>query len=167
MAKAAVDRHPPAYSLSGLLYGKTGDSGDWLMLSVPNAMVRGVFAAMDEPGIELPPSGNDHGQLHAHITVMRPDEIARVGGLNKITERGKRFDYTLGKLVTFEPAGWDDMSNCWVLEVYSPQLKQLRQSYGLSALPNDGRFAFHVTVAVRRHGVLGRGVAAKNQSQPA
>ena len=26
----------------------------WVLLSVPNALVRGCFAALDEPGVELP-----------------------------------------------------------------------------------------------------------------
>ena len=39
------------YPLSGRLYrSKTG----WLLLSVPNALVRGVYDAMTAPGAELP-----------------------------------------------------------------------------------------------------------------
>ena len=144
-----------AYAMSGMLY--VGGKGQ-LCLSVPNALVRGVFAAIDEPGIELPP--NDRG-LDAHITVMKAHEIAASGGPDKITERGKRFHYRLGGLVTAEPEGWPGVAKVWLLRVYSPELQSLRKSYGLTPLPNDNQFDFHVTVAVRKRGVLGRNETSK------
>ncbi len=145
----------PAYNMAGRLFYKKGSMGDWLMLGVPNALVHGVFTAMDEPGIELPPSGPNE-QLNAHITVMRPDEITALGGPSRITERGKSFHYRLGGLVSTSPAGWPEMAHVWLLRVHSPELQTLRRSYGLSSLPKDGAFDFHISVAVRRKGVLGR-----------
>ncbi len=145
------------YNLSGRLY--LSESG-WLLLSVPNALVRGVFSAMDELGIELPPSGSD-GNLNAHISVMRKDEIDMLGGPNKITERGKQFTYTLGRIYSVEPEGWEGMAKAWYVKCHSPELQQLRRSYGLSSLPKEGKYDFHVTVAVRRKKVLGRNDTAK------
>lgn len=154
----------PAYNLAGRLYVKDGSRGTWGMLSVPNALVRGVFHAMDETGIELPPTGADE-QLNAHITVFRPDEIAQIGGPDVLlNDRGKVFRYTIGRLVEFEPAGWPEVAKCWVLRVHSPELQELRRSYGLSSLPNDGKFDFHVTVAVRKRGVLGRNEKRKGEA---
>lgn len=150
----------PAYNLAGMLFHKSGDHGDWIMLSVPNALVRGVFQAMEGPGLELPPSGPDE-QLQAHISVMRPEELARIGGPGKVTERGKRFRYRIGGLVSVKPHGWPEMAECWMLRVHSPELQALRRSYGLSSLPKNGEFDFHVTVAVRRKSVLGRNDASK------
>jgi len=147
----------PSYALSGMLYAIPNG---WVILSVPNALVRGVFDAMDEPGVELPPSGED-GKLNARISVFRPEEVEQLGGIDKITERGKRFAYSIGRLETVEPAGWPAMSRAWLLRVHSPELQNLRRSYGLSSLPNDGKFAFHITVAVRRRGVLGRNDTGK------
>lgn len=144
-----------AYAMSGMLY--VGDKG-FACLSVPNALVRGVFTAIDEPGIELPPGTKG---LDAHITVMRPEEIAAFGGPEKLTERGKRFHYRLGGLVAAVPEGWPNMAKVWMLRVYSPELQALRKSYGLSPLPNDNRFDFHITVAVRKRGVLGRNETSK------
>src|SRR5262245_31643770 len=72
----------PAYNLAGQLY--LSESG-WVLLAVPNALVRGVFAAMNEPGAELPPSGPS-GKLEAHVTVFRPEELEQVGGPDVITE---------------------------------------------------------------------------------
>jgi hypothetical protein len=154
-AKQAGDA-APSYALSGMLY--KSDSG-WVLLSVPNALVRGVFAAMDEPGVELPVRD---GGLEAHISVMSPEEVASLGGPDKITERGKRFSYRLGGLVTVQPDGRQhELEKAWLLRIFSPELQALRRSYGLSSLPNDGKYAFHCTIAVRKKGVLGRNDTAK------
>jgi hypothetical protein len=62
--KLAADQEV-AYDLSGLVYlAGTGH----LLMAVPAPLIQGVFAAMDEPGIELPPAGPD-GQLSTHVTV--------------------------------------------------------------------------------------------------
>lgn len=159
LAKEAGDAKP-SYALSGLLY--LSDSG-YLLLSVPNALVRGVFAAMHEHGVELPLRD---GKLEAHISVMRPEEIAALGGPEKLTERGKRYRYRLGGLVTAAPAGWPEMAKVWMLRVYSPELQALRKSYGLSPLPNNNQYDFHCTVAVRRKGVLGRNETSKATAPP-
>lgn len=159
--KIAATKGNVSYNLSGMLYIKDGSHGTWGMLSVPNALVHGVFSAMDETGIELPPSGSDE-KLNAHITVFRPDEIKMLGGADKMkNDRGKRFVYTVGRLVSFDPRGWPEMAKAWVLRVHSPELQSLRRSYGLSSLPNDGKFDFHITVAVRRKKVLGRNETSK------
>jgi hypothetical protein len=145
------------YNLSGAVYLS---SSGWLLMGVPNALVRGVFSAMKEPGIELPPSGDD-GQLNAHVSVMRPEEIEMIGGPSKITERGKSYQYALGRMYEVEPDGWSEMSKVWFIRVHSPELQELRRSYGLSSLPNDGKYDFHITCAVRRKKVLGRNDTAK------
>jgi hypothetical protein len=59
-----------------------------------------------------------------------------------------------------------------MLRVHSPELQELRRSYGLSSLPNDGKFDFHITVAIRRKNVLGRntvskGIVIQNDVDPA
>lgn len=157
LVKQAADTPTPAYSLSGTLYlAKTG----WLLLAVPNALARGVFSAMNEPGVELPPAGDD-GQFNAHVSVMSPEDVALIGGPDKITERGKQFAYTLGRLYSVEPDGWPGMAKVWYIKVHSPELQTLRRSYGLSGLPHGGEYDFHVSVAVKRRGVLGRNGTAK------
>lgn len=132
--------------LGGRLYAsKSG----WILLSVPNDVVKGLFASLQEQGVELPPSPN--GVLNAHISVMRKDELNGIGGPDRITERGKIFRYTTGRIKTCVPDGWDGMSRVWFLEVYSPELQNLRKSYGLSPLP---KYPFHITIGVRRKNVL-------------
>lgn len=144
----------PVYDLAGRLY--LSDSG-WLMLSVPNAFVHGLFSAIDEEGLEKPFSSD--GKLQAHISIMRPAEVERIGA-NTITERGKSFHYQLGEIKTVSPRSWDGVSKVWYVTVYSPELKRLRASYGLEPLPN-GDWDFHITVALRRKGVLQNGAASK------
>jgi hypothetical protein len=152
-----ADEPVPAYSLGGALYlSPTG----WVMLAVPATLVRGVFAAMTEPGVELPPPGPD-GRLNAHISVFSPEDVALIGGADKITERGKQFTYTLGRLVSVDPDGWPGISRAWMIRIHSVELQRLRRAYGLSSLPADGKRDFHITVGVRRRGVLGRNDVAK------
>lgn len=162
LVKGAGDA-TPAYNLAGTLYlSGTG----YVLLSVPNALVRGIYGAMHEPGVELPP-GREGAPFSAHITVFRPEELAMIGGPDKITERGKQFFYTLGRLMSVEPEGWPGVDRAYYVTAHSPELQALRRSYGLSGLPNEGKYAFHVTVAVRRRGVLGRTATSKVQPEDA
>jgi len=147
--KAAAD-----YLLSGRLYvSKSG----WLMLSVPNALVRGLFDALTVPAAELPlpgllnvPNVDEH-TLNAHISVMTADEVQKIGA-DKITERGHTFHYALGGLKEIAVRNIDGISRVWVVQVASPALTALRKSYGLSASPHN--HGLHITVAVRRKHVL-------------
>jgi hypothetical protein len=148
--KAADSKPTLSYGLAGRLI--VSASG-WGLLTVPNALVRGAFDALDEPGVELPPSGSDEG-LSAHISVFRKKDIDEIGGPSKLTERGHSFRYTLGQVKVVSPAGWDEISKAWLIEVHSPELEKLRKSYNLSALPNDGKYKFHITIGVRRKNVL-------------
>lgn len=161
MVKSAGGKPATTHSLSGELYkSKSG----WLLLRVPNALVRGAFAALDEPGVELPPSGPDNG-LNAHISVIRPEELEAAGlDPDDIKERGQHFKYTLGPVQTVTPNGWAEMSKVWFIKVQSPDLKQLRRTYGLTPLPKNNEFDFHISIAVRRKNVLGSNSVRKAAS---
>jgi hypothetical protein len=130
---------------------------NWGMITVPNSLIRGLFDAMDETGIELPLRD---GVLKGHISVFRPEEIDKIGGPDKISERGHPFTYQLGPIMSVEPKGWPEMSKAWFVKVLSPELKALRRSYGLTPLPN-GDHEFHCTIAVRRKNVLNQGPVSK------
>lgn len=141
-----------SYDMAGRLY--LSDKG-WLLLSVPNALMHGTFATIQEPGVELPPPPGDKGSPSAHISVMRPSEIEEhIGDPDKISERGHAFRYTLGPLKSFQPDGWEDISRCWVIQIKSPELEKLRKSYGMTNKPHDNKFEYHITVACRRKRVL-------------
>lgn len=150
----------PVYNLAGTLYATPGG---WIMLTVPNAMVRGIFKSMREPGVELPPGHGDQ-PFNAHISVIRKEEVEEIGGVDKITERGKQFTYTLGRLKEVEPDGWPGVEKVWFTTIHSPELQKLRRSYGLSSRPKGGEYDFHITCAVRRRGVLGRNGTRKADS---
>lgn len=145
--------------LAGRLYvSKSG----WLILSVPNALVHGLFDALTAPGAELPRTGvlnvpnMPEDTLNAHISVMTADEVQKVGA-DKITERGHTFHYALGGLKEVPVRNIDGVSRVWVVQVASPALTALRKSYGLSPTPPHG---FHITVAVRRkHVFAGNGTS--------
>jgi DNA ligase D-like protein (predicted 3'-phosphoesterase) len=149
-----------SYSLAGRLV--VSQSG-WGLLEVPNALVRGLFAAMHEPGIELPPGPKD--QFDAHISVFHKSEIEQLGGPEKINERGKVFRYQIGPIQTVDPAGWPEMSAVYFVRVMSPELKRLRVSYGLDPLPKGHNF--HITIAVRRKGIHATGPVSKAASADA
>lgn len=157
--KCAAAGKRVTWALSGMLQARTYKGEDWLILSVPNAIVRGIFDAMDVPGIELP--GQKDGGLFAHITVMRPNELRTVGGAEALRqERGKMFNYGLGSLIELELPGGSEFDRCWYVRVHSTDLQNIRRSYGLPSLPDDEK-DFHITVAYRRRGVLGRNVKTK------
>jgi hypothetical protein len=155
-----------AASLAGRLYvAKSG----WLLLSVPNALVRGIYAALTATGAELPRAGAlnvpnvDTEVLNAHISVMTADEVAKIGA-DRINERGRMFGYTLGSLEEITPRNIDGVSKLWVLQVVAPELANLRKSYGLSAQLNS--HPFHITVALRRKGVLQENNVSKFDAAP-
>ena len=151
--------HAPSYGMAGVLY--VSRSTGYLLLSVPNALMHGAFAALAEPGVELPP-GPPGGAPSAHITVMSKEEVDAVGGPDKITERGRQFHYRIGGLTTLDnPEGWAAVARVWSIVCHAPELQALRRSYGLSSLPHGGEGVFHITVAVRRKAVLGRNTTAK------
>lgn len=146
-----------AVQLSGVLQAtKSGH----LLVGVPAALVRGVFDAMDEPGISLP-SAVDGEALRAGIVVMSPDELEQVGGASKISERGKSFSYQLGNLVETTAKGWPGVSKCWHLEIKSPVLKVLRKTYGLPAVA-DGSAGLSIVVACRKVGVMTANTTSKS-----
>jgi hypothetical protein len=156
LAKSAADAEV-AYNLKGMLYLS---SSGYLLLSIPNALVRGIYGSMHEPGVELPL--DPKGGLTAHITVFRPEELKEIGGAEKVTERGKQFGYTTGRFKTMEPGEhWPGVEKVWFVHIHSPELQALRRSYGLSGFPNNGAHPFHVTVAIRRRGVLANNEKSK------
>lgn len=146
LAKAASE-HTLTYSLTGRLQrSRTG----WLVLTVPAPLVRGAFDALDEHGLEPP-------QEFA-IPVISPQELQRLGGADKITERGHSFHYAVGGLVAAEPFH-QGVSRVLSFTVKSPDLVKLRVSYGLDPAPGAG--GFRLPVAVRKTHVMGKNDISK------
>lgn len=157
-----------SYPLSGRLYLS---KSNWLLLSVPNALVRGVYDALSAPGAELPLAGTmnvpnvKEDLLNAHISVMTAEEVEQVGA-DKINERGHMFSYTLGSMTEITPKNTAGVSKVWAVQITSPSLSALRRSYGLSSMPK-GDQPFHITVAVRRTGVLQNNAVSKGDETSA
>jgi len=145
--------------LKGQLY--LSQSG-FLLLAVPNAIGRGLFAVLNEPGIELP---EEYGPYNAHCTIMTAEEVANVGASN-IKERGRDFAYQLGPVKEIAPLPTSPYSRVWALRIHSPELAKLRRSYGLSSQPVDNSQPFHCTIAVRKKHVLNENGESKTLRIP-
>ena len=159
-----------SYALSGRLYLT---KANWLMLSVPNALVRGVFDAISAPGAELPTQSATGASettsglgdvLNANIAVMTADEVAKIGA-DRINERGHSFGYALSGMTELAVSHLPGVSKAWALQIAAPGLSALRKSYGLSPTPRD-QGKFHILVAVRRKGVLSDNGQAKGYETP-
>ncbi len=159
-----------SYPLSGRLYLT---KANWLMLSVPNALVRGVFDAISAPGAELPTQSATGASettsglgdvLNANIAVMTADEVAKIGA-ESINERGHSFGYALSGMTELAVSHMPGVSKAWALQISAPSLSALRKSYGLSPTPRD-QGKFHILVAVRRKGVLSDNGQAKGYETP-
>lgn len=137
-----------SYSLKGRLV--LSPSG-YVLLEVPNDIGNGAFKALDEPGAEQPISSSRKA-YNAHVSVIRPDEVKSLTDSTKLDNaRGKTFSYTLGSVREItNPSGWQEVSKCWVIEVKSPELLQLRRSLDLPA----PKFPFHITFAIRKKNAL-------------
>ena len=138
-----------AVQFSGVLQAT---STGHLMLSVPMSLVRGLHDALDAPGVSLPHSPGA-GLARAGIVVMTPGELTKIGGPAAVTERGRSFRYTLGSIRETPTSGWPGVSSCWHVEVRSPELAQLRKTYGLHP-KLEGLSGFSIIVGCRRTGVL-------------
>lgn len=151
-----------AVRMTGLLQAT---SSGYLLVGIPTALVRGIYDAMDEPGISLPASV-DGGALRAGIVVMTPEELKSIGGADKVTERGKQFSYSLGSLEEAPATNWPGVSVCWHLRIHAPELGKLRRTYGLSTKV-EGDNDFSIVVACRKTGVLTSNPTSKSVGQTA
>jgi hypothetical protein len=133
-------------NLQGQLYGS---SSGYLLLQVPNSLAIGAFKALPELGVVLPTF--EDRQFSAHITIARPGEISDIGGMDKITERGKTFNYTIDGIDTaVSSAISGEHSRYWFFKVRSAALSELRRTYGLG----EPHMPFHITFAARPRLVL-------------
>jgi hypothetical protein len=96
----------------------------------------------------LPKYGED--RFNAFLTVMLPEEVEQVGADN-INERGKQFEFDIGKLDKFHPQGADSKyAEYYYIECSSPDLAKLRRTYGLESQPPGG---FMIVCGVRPYNV--------------
>lgn len=138
-----------------LILSKNG----WLVLTVPSAMVRGMFDAIGELGFEIPKRRD--GAILSQIAVMSPEEIDSIGGPDKISERGHFFRYSISSVKKLDVDSIDGVSSVIAATVESPDLLRMRRSYGLKD-PSSKFGKFAIIIALRRKGVLGNNDVSKS-----
>jgi hypothetical protein len=122
-----------------------------LVVAVPAAVVRGLYDSLDAPGLSLPK--NDDGSVRSTVVVMTPEEVQLLGGPDKITERGRSFTYSFGDFFIAPAKNWTGAAKCWLWHVRSPELAQLRRTYGLPS-KIDGVSDFSLMIAYQKSSVL-------------
>lgn len=134
--------HAPVHALSGRL--QAGPNGG-IELTVPASLIKGVFDALHEPGAEFVVRNN---RTEAAIKVMTKTEVDKIGGPNKITERGHSYNYTLGPIVELPANG--EYEKLWAISIDSQNLGDIRKSYGLETSPQLG---FYIPVGIKKKNV--------------
>ena len=116
-------------------------------LKIPNNVINGLFACIDEENISKPPyNQGKYKSIGAHISVIQSSETE--GKELEIKELGQEFSFKLGKFYSIEPKNWKEMERVWFVTVESPELERLRKKYKLTKKIEGHEF--HVSVAVRR-----------------
>jgi acylphosphatase len=131
--------HSPVHALSGRLQAGPGGG---IELTVPASLIKGVFDALHEPGAEFVVRNN---RTEAAIKVMTKAEADKLGGTDKITERGHSYNYTLGPIVELPANG--DYEKLWAISIDSKDLGEIRRSYGLETSPQLG---FYIPVGIKK-----------------
>lgn len=130
-----------------------------LLLSVPAALVRGLYDSLADPGLSLPKVDDGNG-VRSGIVVMSPEEVEEIGGGGVITERGKTFRFGFGDFFITPAKNWPGVSSCYHWHVRSPELAELRRSYGLPSKIKD-MYDFSLIVACKKTGVLSAAPVSK------
>jgi len=119
----------------------------FVYLDLPNNLINGLFAIIDENNISKPPyNQKKYNSVGAHVSVMYEDEVKDKN--LEIKEIGEEFNFSLGELKSTKPEGWDEVDKVYFLQIDSPELQDLREKYGLSKKLNGHEF--HITVAVEK-----------------
>lgn len=122
-----------------------------LVVTVPAALVRGLYDSLDMPGLSLP--RNTDGSVKANIAIMTPAELQLIGGPDTVTERGRSYTFSFGDFFAAPAKDWMGVSKCWLWHVRSPELAQLRRTYGLPSKIDDS-FDFSLMIAYQKSNVL-------------
>ena len=142
--------HTSVHALAGRL--QAGPSGN-LELTVPASLIKGVFDALDEPGAEFVVRNS---RTESAIKVMTKEEIAKLGGVSHISERGHSYHYTLGPIVELPATG--DYDKLWAISIKSNDLEDIRKSYGLETSPQLG---FYIPVGCKKKRVTESNAVSK------
>jgi len=119
----------------------------FVYLKIPNNVINGLFACIDEEDIQKPPYNiGKYKNTGAHISVMYSDELKEKN--TEIKEIGENISFKLGKFYSTNPEGWAEMERVWFVTVESPELERLRKKYKLTKKLDSHEF--HLTCAIRK-----------------
>jgi hypothetical protein len=122
----------------------------FVYLDISNDIIHGVFSMIDIESVEKPPYfSKKYNNVGAHISVISDKEI-KDNNIKKIKEIGKNIEFKLGKFYSTRPEGWDEMSEVFFIEIEAPELKKIRNSYGLPLTYENKKQEYHLTIAVKR-----------------
>ena len=117
----------------------------FVYLDLPNDLINGLFAMIDEDNISKPPyNQKKYNQVGAHVSVIDEKEIENI----IIKEVGKEFNFSLGELKSTTPKNWDEVEKVYFLQIDSPDLENLRKKYGLPEKLKGHEF--HITIAIEK-----------------
>lgn len=122
------------------------EQGSYGVLRIDTDIRKPIFDSLNIKGIEIP-------EEDVHISVFNTEEMAELDVIYddaiSLPEHNKNFIFTLDKIVSLEPFGWDEMERVWILQVKCKELENLRVKYGFSRLMNDTH-EFHITIACKK-----------------
>ncbi|MFZ0564627.1 MAG: hypothetical protein WAM28_00290 [Chlamydiales bacterium] len=112
----------------------------YLYLDLPNEYISELLPLINCPGQMIPPPHFESKQgIGAHISVIDTDERIK-HDIWEIDEIGQTFNFEI-KEVRSTKIKWRKITKkIWVLTFNSPQLEELRESYGLSSTPKGYDF---------------------------
>jgi len=125
-----------------ILTGKLKQNEDgFVYVDVDDGIIDSFYKLLKEEKKQKPP----YQGIGAHISVMHEEEIEDI---EEIEELWEDIEFTLGKVYSTEPDGWEEMERVWFIEVFSPQLENIREKYGLSKKIKTHEF--HITISIRK-----------------
>ncbi|MBA3720946.1 MAG: hypothetical protein H0W88_00925 [Parachlamydiaceae bacterium] len=117
------------------------DPDGFVYLKVDDGYINQLFPQLHVRNYVKPPFFRRPDAPGAHISVIYVEELRRIG---KIKEIGSSYTFTIKSLAFVPPQTGEFI----ILQVESPELDNLRSSYGLS--PHLKGHQFHISIAKRR-----------------
>jgi hypothetical protein len=112
----------------------------FVYLKLDNAYVTELYSFIQEPGCHLTSAFYRYGSIGAHISVIYANEKST----DSIKELGQIFTFIPKKIKRVKTRKYENI----ILQVESPELMRLRESYGLS--PKLNHHEFHITICQKR-----------------
>lgn len=117
-------------------------------LDIPQSFATGLFKMVaDDKLDESPYKQKSYGGIGAHVSVISEEELDEG---TVVKEIGENFEFSLLGSKCTNPDGWDEMKQVCFVEIDSPQIKEMRISYGLPKTYKAKGHNFHITFAMEK-----------------